>query len=329
MKKVVSVFLVFALLLLSGPIQINAADEIENESITFYPTAENVDTLFRIRAQLLLDPSTTQDQLDKIDEQLLQLGVEKISPSEVAQKFGNTAQPMYDVESTEDTEWFSERIITVIRGVQYETQIITGQWKNRDSLLCEYTTGVYRQYSGKMLGVVNAVQVLADKVTTGAIAEKIPIIGDALTVATTLYDVYKAYDDSVTPLTIIDDAEFSFDILMGTTVKLVYAKLVGSPDDPYQVEVYKGNEVNYQVYIHTPIFEVQNGEQIMTLHTQCYSDSSKSYAYDTEDCINFALENYLGYRAGSTNMDYQQEIRTIPIVLLDETYTAIVPTTHP
>ena len=73
----------------------------------------------------------------------------------------------------------------------------------------------------------------------------------------------------------------------------------------------------------------QNGEQIMTLHTQCYSDSSKSYAYDTEDCINFALENYLGYRAGSTNMDYQQEIRTIPIVLLDETYTAIVPTTHP
>lgn len=277
----------------------------------------------------MLDPNTTQDQIDIIDEQLLKLGVEKISYAEVAQKFDETAQPMHDVESTADTDWFSERIITVIRGVQYETQIITGQWKNMDSPLCEFTPGVYRQYSGKALGAVNAIQVLADEVTTGTIAEKIPVIGDALTVVTTLYDVYKAYDDTVTPLTVIDDAKFSFNILMGTTVKLVFAKLVGSPDDPYQIQVYMGNQVDYQVYIHTPIFEVQNGEQIMTLHTQCYSDSTKSYAYDTADCINFALENYQDYRAGSTNIDYHQEILTIPIVLLDETYRANVPFTRP
>lgn len=328
MKKVLSVILSLAFLISCTPVQVDAIDQISEDTVVSNADTY-VDELFNLRAQLLIDPNTTQSEIDKIDSQLLELGVEKISYSEISQKLGLVAQPMYDVTSTTDTSWFSQRRTTVTNGRHYEVQIITGQWNNRNSPLCEYISGVKRTYSGKAVGAVNALQVLGNSVVTSSISNVFPEIGTALSSITTLYDIRKAYDEGLSPTSIIEDAEYSFDILVGTTAKFGFVKSSGALDEGNQILGYVGNQVNYSVYIDIPVFTNVNGVQTMERETVVYSDSSTSYGFDNDTCVTVAGQNCWLYKNGYSNLDVYHDIYRIPIVLLDTTEYINVPYEFP
>ena len=282
--------------------------------------------MIKLRAQLLMYPDTTQEQIDAIDEQLLRLGVETITAAEVAHKLGATAHPMFDVESTADTTWTSERFIVIVRGQQYEAQVITGMWENGNSPLNNHTPGCYvnRYYSGMPLGAVNALQVIAGEIATEELVEELPVVGTALTIGKTLYEVVQAYREGVTPLTILEDNSYTFNILMGTTVRIVFVKGVGSPDS-MQTLCYVGNHVNYNIQINIPIFTVINGQQIMEMKNDNNYDYSTSSYFDTNLCKSFAADNYRRIREGATDVDKLYQITRIPMELLDAKYVAVVP----
>lgn len=329
MKRILSLSLVLTLLVFCFNSQANAIIVGEDTIGSVIVSTTDTDELFRLRAQLLMDPNSTQEQIDTIDAQLLSLGLEKISAIEVAQKLGATAQPMYDVSSTTNTTWFSERRVTVTNGRQYEIQIITGQWNNRNSPLCKYISGVKRTYSGKAVGAVNALQVLANDVVTSSISNVFPEIGSTLSLATTLYDVRKAYDEGLSPTSIIEDADYSFDILIGTTAKYGFVKSYGAVDEGNQILGYVGNQVNYSVYIDIPIFTNVNGVQTIERKTITYSDSSRSYGFDNDTCVAVAGQNCWLYKNGYSNLDVYHDIYRMSIVLLDTTENIIIPSEFP
>lgn len=327
MKKILSVTLVLVLLFLSIPTHAYAVVPGEDSfgDINTPPVA-STDELFKVRSQLMMSQPVPQAQIDAIDAQLSLLGVEKIPAAEVLHKLGHTAQPQFNIGSTADTEWFSERTIVVVRGQQYEAQIITGMWKNGNSPLTNFTAGanVYRQYSGEHVGLINALQVLANEIATASISEKLPILGDMISIVRTLYDVIKAYREGLTPSSIVEDATYGFSIIMGTTVRIVFVKGMGSPDS-MQLLSYVGNHVNYNIQISVPIFTVVNGEQVMRIQNDDNPNTVSSYAFDTSACATFAAENYRLLREGRTDVDKRHEIYNIPMILMDERYTASVP----
>lgn len=207
-------------------------------------------------------------------------------------------------------------------------QIITGSWINHDSPLVSYQTGIGKQYSGVAVGAVTALQVLADEVVTAAIG-KLPYIGPVLSGGLTLYDVQQAFVEGLSPTTVLDDAAYSFDILIGTTIKFAFVKYSGALDEGNQILCYVGNEVDYTVYIDVPVFEIVNGERIMYRDTVEYSDSSTSYGYGYDDCRTIAATNFKTYKQGLTPENVYYHIVRIPMLLMDDVYNASIPYEFP
>lgn len=325
MKKALSIVLVLTILLLSGAnpaiaLEVTGEDSVSRENFS----SAAADTLFRLRAQLLLDPNSSQEEIDKIDAQLRSIGVEEISHTDVIRKLGASAQPMYNVTSTENTSWFSQRSITVINGRQYEAQIITGQWKTTGSPLYDFKSGAVSNFAGKKAGQIKALQALVDEIVSCGIGQ-IPEVGTYLSVGMTLYDIQKAYYEGLTPTTVIDNVSYSFDIYLGTTMKFVFVKYAGALDEGNQVLFYVGTGTEFKVWIDIPVVTVVNGTNHVTRRTLEYIDTVTSEGFHNDECKVIAAENYRLYKLGVTPNDTYYYLRRIPIVLLDTTITVNVP----
>lgn len=329
MRKIMSFALVLVLLITCSSYPTHAVvpgQDAMNPAII--PDMTNTDELFRLRAELLMDPNATQEQFDRIDAQLLALGAEPISSYEVAKKFGETAQPLYDAVSTSDTEWISQRFVNVYCGKEYDIQIITGQMRNQNatsSPLYSYKNGEIRKYSGKKIGNVKAIQVLADEVTS-ATASCVPVIGPILSSAITFYDILHAYNDGLSPTSVVDDAECSFDICAISTMRFAFIKYRGNLDEGNQILGYCGTQVDYAVSITFPYVDENLKPH---LETKEYSDTATSYGFNNEAVVAIASKNFFYYKFGQTILDTHYILYTIPIVLLDTTYKMEVPYAHP
>ena len=325
MKKILSVTLVLVLLFLSIPTHAYAVVPGEDSiGTTNEVNSLTIDELFALRAQLLFNPNATDEDFEQINAQLCSLGVVEISAADVVSKIGADVKPLVEVSDTNDTSWYSKETVVVVWGRQYTVQIITGQFKNQNSPLVKTYDGT-RQYNGAQIGAVNAVQVLAEDIVTASISNYIPTVGSFLSASKTLYDVWSEIDSSLSPFSVVEDAAYSFKIQMATTVKLVYAKNTGSPDAGYQILGYVGTRVDYNVGIYIPVYTTENGVPKMEIKSITYSDYSKSYAYDTPDSEHYAANNRRLIDSGATIIYKDHRIIAIPIVIMDQTYRAVVP----
>lgn len=325
MKKILTILLSIAILLTSSPSVVFASQINGTAIISPGPSTGSADALFAIRAQLIRDSVANAEEITKIEAQLSTLGVEKITALEVGEKLGITAHPLYEVYSTSDTSWFSERWVTVWNGQQYEIQIITGQANNSSSPLYVFEDTAHKNFSGQTAGSINAVQVIAESIHTGSISAVLPTVGTALSVLTTLYDIMKAYDSGLSPFHVIDDADFSADIYLSTTMKFAFAKSYGALDVGNQILVYAGNRVDYSVYIDIPTFIKSDGTSTPCRYTIEKTDYSESYAFNNSKCISESAKNYWNFRQGDTNLAVHHDIREIPFVILDSVYIVDIP----
>lgn len=323
------------IILLSGPAKVYALEIVPEDGMAAdnAHTAYTTDELLDLRASLLVDPENNTEQLEQIDQQLLALGVEKISYAEVLNKVGNTVQPMHNMVSTSDTVWYSDRWITVCRGERYEVQIIYGQMRSASST----SSPLYSFDSGACVGKAdrydNAIEVLFDDIVTAGISSAIPQLSGPLSLAITIYDAWQASG----ALNVTEDADYSFNVGMVTTMKFAFVKYEGALDEGNQILGYVGNSVNYHVCIVIPIV-VQNEEGDFEPSTieHKYSDNIKSYGYGSgsastteSECRDIAALNFWNYKHGVSSLDRFHEVLRIPIMLLDQRYNALVPCTYP
>lgn len=322
MKKFISFALVLTLLFSCGVSQILAVEVSGEDSFMEQISNQSADELFQRRAELLFDPNATQEDFDNIDAQLRAIGVEELSPAEIAQINGDEVQPLYNVDSTTDTKWYSQRKIAVARGVQYEAQIITGQPNNTNSDLFNAKVVVKNKASSKKLGAINALQVLVTDVATNAVSTFSPVVGTAYAVSTTLYNMIKGYYEGVTSSTVLSNVKYSFTVATAITVRFAYVKYAGAADDGNQVQCYKGNSVSYTISATIPTLKTTNGTAVADTTTLKFSDTATSYGFDVDTCANIAAENYRLYKAGQTMSDVYYDIVAIPMIVFDTKYTA-------
>lgn len=281
--------------------------------------------MFQIKARLSADHDSNANELAKINKQLSDMGFEEITSAEVAAKLGSS-HPMYDAISTSEISWDSVRVNTVYNGQQFEVQIITGTPKGMDSPLLDDDDGIVRTYSGTQVGLVNALQVLAEDVATSSIS-KIPSVGPVFSTSTTLYEMLKAFSSGISPTSIINtnDKKFSFEIYMTTTMRIAFVKYMGALDDGNQILAYAGSSVDCRVYVDIPQFTLSENGPSYGRKTIEYFDTVISYAYDFYECRDFAASNYWNYKQGSPTLDIYHHIQIIPVTMLDTVHNARAP----
>ncbi len=323
MKKTLSFFLAFAFLFCCSPHHVVAVDSggsIEEEIISDGLSSTQADELFAIRAQLAQDYENNIAEIEKIDAQLLALGLEIIPGEEVAEKLGVSANPLMDYTSNSDIRWYSERLIVSWYGQRYEIQVITGTPASLSSSLCTKSSGYRNDSSGKAVSLFNALQVLSNNIVTASASELAPQVGATLSVATTLYDILKAYNSSLSPYSASPNGEYSFSISMSTTLRYAFIKYEGQIDSGNQILGYVGNSVEFAVGINIPYFEEVNGSVIPIVIQKNYSDTVESGLFDTHRCKWVAAQNFWDYKQGVSNFVVYHDIIRVPIVLIDETY---------
>lgn len=285
-----------------------------------------------MRATYLLDHEDGQSAIEAIDKRLLQLGVEEISAVEVAHLFDSNPsenQPRYTPISTPGTTWYSQRLINVYNGKEYEVQIITGQMANpqaTNSPLYDYTPGIVKEYTGGLVGLINALHVAAPDIIVSAGSIHDPAVGSVLSAGLTLYDIVMAFEEGLTPTSTLDNGKYSFDITLISTMKFAFIKYSGNLDTGNQILGYAGTEVKCAVNINIP----RVSENLVPYYESVeYADTITSYGFDNYVIRAIASQNFWNYKLGYTNLDQYYLIHKIPFTLMNTIYYADVPYTHP
>lgn len=296
MKRLISLILIISILYVCT-IPTSAICISENSDLVVIHDKEKnerIDALFAYRAELEIDYDENMEQINKIDLELAKLGVENISGAELLNKLGVDALPAVNVTFTSSTSWTSRRIIVSFRSTQYELQIIEGMpidGEGENSPLECTSVGVTYEAAGAAAGAIEAVKVL------GAVAlGEAPVVGDALTVMMTAYDLLKVGWDSIKTSTVIDDITGSITVTMTTHMKYIFVKSYGSSDD-YQILCYIGNYVNY-LYTSVIPYDIPNdGEG--SIHITYTSDKDVIHSAYYND-YSVATNNYYNARNNPT-----------------------------
>ncbi len=333
-KKLLSVLLIFTITFSCFAFRVCAADATVSDLNPYAAIYAETDTdaLFQLRATYLLDHEDGQSAIEAIDERLHQLGVEKITSSDVAHLFNNLSsenQPRYTPVSTPGTTWYSQRLINVYNGKEYEVQIITGQMANpqaTNSPLYDYIPGIVKEYTGWQVGLTNALYVAAPDIIVSAGSIYAPAVGSVFSAGLTLYDILMAYQEGLTPTSTLDNAAYSFDIILISTMKFAFIKASGAVDTGNQILGYAGTEVKCAVKINIP----RVSENLVPYYESVeYADTITSYGFDNYAIRAIASQNFWNYKLGYTELDQYYLIHKIPFTLMNSIYYADVPYTHP
>lgn len=334
MKELLSVLLIFTITFSCFAFRVCAADPAVSSPSPYAAiyAETDADALFQLRATYLLDHEDGQSAIEAIDKRLLQLGVEEISAVEVAHLFDSNPsenQPRYTPTSTPGTTWYSQRLINVYNGKEYEVQIITGQMANpqaTNSPLYDYTPGIVKEYTGGLVGLINALHVAAPDIIVSAGSIQDPAVGSVLSAGLTLYDIVMAFEEGLMPTSTLDNGKYSYDITLISTMKFAFIKYSGNLDTGNQILGYAGTEVKCAVKINIP----RVSENLVPYYESVeYADTITSYGFDNYVIRAIASQNFWNYKLGYTDLDQYYLIHEIPFTLMDTIYYADVPYTHP
>lgn len=210
-----------------------------------------IDQLFDRRAELIC--LEQYDQLDAIDQQLAQLGVEKLAASEVAQiaaKGKSDAVPYVDVPDSGSVSWYSSRTNYTYDGITYEVQTLTAQPNSNSSNLKVSGSRSLSSTTTWTAGTMNALYVVGT-----SIAGNIP--GASLVM--TVLDTVSTFISGVSPTTVISNAEIVYSYAHTTTATFKYVKEAGVSDD-YQELTYISTKGTTAVGYMYPTFDYDGGQ---------------------------------------------------------------------
>lgn len=332
MKRLISLLLITALLSTCFPSSVYASD-ISTTPDPISPIGSTSDQLFALRAKLLTDPDTVPEDIKKIDQQLLASGVEAISHEEVAEKLGIVDQPMYDVYSTSDTRWFSERFINVWNGQRFEVQIITGQGILEGSPLNRYDMTYRRSYVSFSAAIGKALQVVIEDIITESIEEISPTTSTVLSSGISMNTLINTFIEEMTTDVTVTNLSFSCHINLATTMRYAFVKYEGAVDEGNQILACESNAVSFTALFVQPTYDVTTGDIVKAdFETVDYYGEVESYGFDVNDCRLIAAETFWTYKNANANFDVMSiyhQMTTIPLVVFNTTYNISVPWEFP
>ncbi len=213
MRKVTSLLMAVTLLISCVSTSVFAESLQDNSA--------EIDALLEQRAELI--SLEMYDDVNNIDQQLAALGVEKLTPKQVANQFmnNNEVTPYVLTPSANNVTWLSNRTTYSYGGKTYEIQTLTAQPNQKNSNLKEMgDVALSSSYRWK-IGLMNMLETAA----SGA-AGSIPGSSFALTV----YDSVKSFLTGVSKTTEIQSANVVYSYTHVTTATFKYVKIKGQSD---------------------------------------------------------------------------------------------------
>lgn len=149
MKKALSILMVTLLLSLSLTANVFAQSSVDSNS--------QIDELLENRAEFIC--LEQWDKVASIDQQLEQLGVEKLTAQEVAEHFASVT-PYVSTPVSSNVTWLSSRTDYTYGGVTYEIQTLTAQPNQNNSNLKDSGSRAIASSYKWSAGVMNALSVV-------------------------------------------------------------------------------------------------------------------------------------------------------------------------
>lgn len=333
-KRVLLYCLVLTLVLSSCPMPVFAQELSSPEFVILDADRHRqVEALFELRASLTCDFEANADQIAQIDMQLEELGVEEIAHDEflgtTTENAGTRATPV----TQEYVKHYIERVVTVYNGEQYEIQIITSFPTSSKSVLMPSYSFYVETDSMKAADNIELCTTVvsgliggySDKITNEFFSEAIT----SLTRAFTLYDVYSAYTDAVSPTTVVDGVECVGLISTAIHEKHFYVKSYGAADTT-QILACISNRVSYSATVLSEGELVVNGvaqpdvddvDFIGTYYSELYGDVDNDFNGKPEitegrdDVLEWVAKVFWEYRKyGRTDFLLDHRIRKLEFI---------------
>ena len=287
-KKLLSLGLVL-IVLISCCAPVAQANEVLDEEFYIVDAErhQEVERLFELRASLEPNFENNAEEIAQIDMQLKLLGVEEITYDELPSSMTMAVGPRVTPRPRENVKYFHERVVTVYFGQQIEVQIMTSVPTNKDSELMPTVDFSVKTESQKAADNIEFCTTAA----TGLIGFFTNIKSDGIVKniaeqvidTFSLYDLYSAYNDAISPTTVVYGVDCSGKISLSIHERHVFVKYYGSPDEGYQILGCISNRVAYLAKIYTEGNLIVNGVSQPAIDEIDYEGIYYSKYYGSDD----------------------------------------------
>ena len=262
---------------------------------------QEVERLFELRASLEPNFEDNVEEIAQIDMQLELLGVEEITYDELPTLMFTGVAPRVTPLPRQNVKYLSERIVTVYNGEQYELQIMTSVPENKYSELrptvqFNVKTDDMREADKIEFCTAAAIGVIG-YFTNISTNDVVKAVGNQITSAFTLYDLYHAYEDMISPTTIVHGVECTGYMSLAIHERHVFIKNYGSPDEGYQILGCISNRVSYLATILREGELIVNGVSQPAIDSFDYEGTYYSKYYGSDDLDNDGILDVSNDRA--------------------------------
>lgn len=286
-----------------------------------------------MRAELELDFEANEEAITQIDKELELLGVEEITYPELSEIAEASIEPRITPTAQQYVKHLSERVVAVCNGEQYELQIITSVPTDDDSVLRPSYEFRVQTEAEQLADNVRFCTTLAGGLISlytmningeTILNETFTKVKETVETAFSLYDIYSAYSDAVSPITKVEDADNTGLISIGIHERHVFIKSYGAVDQGNQILMCSSNRVHFDAAViqEEPFFVGDVSQpNIRTIsfegiyYSQFYSgidsdgDGINNTSGDRDEMIRYVCNLYWNYRKyGNTNFDVNHRI---------------------
>ena len=258
MKRIISSLLSAIMLAVSLPITAYAESGGDKETIIeeLFDKRDHLNVSIMLDQELGLDTLDLETEINNINAQLKELGVEQLTSEEVQERFGSCEDIIPYIEKPESNtvNWFLDTDIQAANGVASDVQPLTATAKTNVNSNLKGTKNITLQTKKNWTaGALKVLEVAANKLISFAISSN----AGAKT-AKTAYDYAKAYLSGISTTTEISDVEASYMVSYSTTVKFKFVKKRGQPESSQQM-TFISTRCEVAVHGSFPVFTYKNG----------------------------------------------------------------------
>lgn len=259
-----------------------------------------IDDLFAQRQQLEHDFEANRDHISRIDQQLIELGVEMLSASAVAPLAGDdNCMPLWEPVSSSTIQWTKRVLHIVFRGYVFDITVLEGVPISPESCLRIDYANVKYKAKGISAGIGEVIFSTTKDATIEFLSET---LSPGISFLDWLANSEGILKDSLSESTVIDQVEGVALVSFSAHMKYVYVKPYQGSDN---MELYYfGNSVSCCISTASVIDQVVDGE-LVTYHSVVANveDTVQSQYYDD---YSRAAANYWDYH-NNHNRDFKQD----------------------
>lgn len=289
---------------------------------------DRINDLFALRGELELDFETNYELIAQIDQELNQLGVEKVSTVEIQNKLRD-AELNIDFPSIDSTvQWTSRRVVTTYRGQQFELQIYEGIPATTNSTLIDDDGACVYEAKGITAGIANAMKIIAADTMYGLVSNvsasdnfKTGItVLDAFMSASEIYDGFK---NALSTSTVFEDVSGTALMSFSVHMQYIFVKPYETPDYGNQLLSYIGSMTSYTLSTFSSVW-IQGEVEPYTKHIPV-TETGEAYSPYYDD-YSEAAKNHYNYRYnGITDFHDSYYLKTLTYNIFGTNVTFTVP----